>query len=273
MERYGISGIAVGGTGTGYGSNQIVKMKCKFTDSKQIYEIFKFIAQFTEDVNLVCAEDGISIFTMSSCHTVFIDAKMPPSYFQEYECTESCLIGLRVPILLNALTKGKCELSMQNVGDNVLFTRTTSDESVKYLIKQVNIEENNLQIPPLEENVTMTVQYSVLKKWKKSILDFTKSSVTIRPMTDSVHVSSKGDGGAVATEQSICKDLQYLVFKEPSPMELGNTLLNRGMMIGEVHPVVEIGYQNGMPFRIGVKLNEKDAHLQVFIAPKYSEEE
>ena len=249
-------------------------MKCKFTDSKQIYEIFKFIAQFTESVNLVCNEDGINIFTMSSCHTVFIDANMPLGYFEEYECAESCIIGLHVPVLLTALTKAKCELSMEMAGDKVLFTRTMPDESIKYLIKQMNIEENPLEIPQLTENVHMLIPYAILKKWKKSILNFTKSSVTIRPMTQSVHISSKGDGGAVATDQAIGKTIEeitYLRFNDPCAMELGNLLLSRGINIGEVNPIVEMGYQNGMPFRIGVKLS--DGYLQVYIAPKYSDDE
>lgn len=247
-------------------------MKCKFTDSKQIYEIFKFIAQFTDNVNLVCSENGISVFTMSSCHTVFVDMNMPSGYFTEYECRESCVIGICVPVLLTALTKAKCDLSMEVVGDKVLFTRTTSDESIKYLIKQMNIEDENMEIPQLTENVHMKVPYAVLKRWKKSILDFTKCGVTIRPMAECVHISSKGDGGAVAMQTPIhCDHVTYVSFSDPCEMTLGNTLLSRGMSIGEVNPSVEMGYQNGMPFRIGVKLGE--GYLQAYIAPKYSDDE
>lgn len=247
-------------------------MKCKFTDSKQIYEIFKFIAQFTDNVNLVCSENGISVFTMSSCHTVFVDMNMPSGYFTEYECRESCVIGICVPVLLTALTKAKCDLSMEVVGDKVLFTRTTSDESIKYLIKQMNIEDEDMEIPLLHENVHMKVPYAVLKRWKKSILDFTKCGVTIRPMKECVHISSKGDGGAVAMQTPVHSDhVTYASFSNPCEMTLGNTLLSRGMTIGEVNPFVNMGYQNGMPFRIGVKLGE--GYLQVYIAPKYSDDE
>ena len=63
----------------------------------------------------------------------------------------------------------------------------------------------------------------------------------------------------------------YASFSNPCEMTLGNTLLSRGMTIGEVNPFVNMGYQNGMPFRIGVKLGE--GYLQVYIAPKYSDDE
>ena len=57
-------------------------MQCIFRDAKNTYELFKYISQFETNIKLECYSKGISMVTMSNCHSTFIDVNLPVDYFQ-----------------------------------------------------------------------------------------------------------------------------------------------------------------------------------------------
>lgn len=249
-------------------------MQCTFSNAKNTYDIFKFISQFEDHVKLDCSENGITLFTISNCHSVFIDATIPTQFFESYTCRGNVSIGLNLLVLLNALSNSKPNdsLTMKCENENcVVFTKHSKDQSVEYTIKQMTIEDDPMTVPELEENVTVKLTPSHLKRWKKGILDFTKSTMTINPHTDSLKLSSVGDGGTVNLHQPMPADgIEYIVCDGGKPVTLGNKNIIRACALGDVSDHIEFGYQNNMPFRFSASLNGSGS-LRVFMAPCISD--
>lgn len=250
------------------------KMECTFTNAKNTYDIFKFISQFEDHIKLECSENGISMFTMSNCHSVFIDTNLPVQFFASYKCTRNVSIGLNLLVLLNALSNSKPSdsLTVKCEDENrVIFTKHSKEQSVEYTIKQMFIEDDPMEIPELQENVTVKLTPSHLKRWKKGILDFTKSTLIIDPHNDHINLSSVGDGGTVNLHQPMPADgIEYVVCNECKPVTLGNKNIIRACALGDVSDDIEFGYQNNMPFRFGATLDGSGS-LRVFMAPCLSD--
>jgi len=153
----------------------------------------------------------------------------------------------------------------------VVFTKHSKDQSVEYTIKQMTIEDDPMTVPELDENVTVKLTPSHLKRWKKGILDFTKSTITIDPRDDSLNLSSVGDGGTVNLHQPMPADgIEYIVCDGGKPVTLGNKNIIRACALGDVSNDIEFGYQNNMPFRFSASLNGSGS-LRVFMAPCISD--
>lgn len=250
-------------------------MNCTFKDAKNTYELFKFISQFEDHVKLECSEKGISLFTMSNCHSVFLDADLPADSFSHYTCKEHTSIGLNLSVLLNALSNSKPSDSLTvkcDNSDSVVFTKHSKDQAVEYIIKQMNIDDEPMNVPELDENVTVKLSPVHLKRWKKGIVDFTKSTITIDPKKDTLNLSSTGDGGTVNMHQPVPADgIEYVVCNGGKPVTLGNKNIVRVCTLGDVSSDIEFGYQNNMPFRFSASINETGL-LRVFMAPCISDD-
>lgn len=250
-------------------------MNCEFKTAKQVYDLFKFISQFENEVVLDCKPEGISMFTMSNCHSVFIDVNLPVPYFSSFQCEAPTSIGLNLTVLLNALSgcNPKDTLKMIKKSDDQLtFTRISEDESIEYQIRPMNIEQENLDIPEMEENVCIKIVPSYLKKWKKNMIDFTKSTLEIKPREKSLVLSSKGDGGSVTSTQSMPSfGIEYEVNKGAEPVQLGNKNVTKAFTIGDISKDIEMGWANGMPFRMSAFMGDGGT-LRVFMAPCLNED-
>jgi proliferating cell nuclear antigen PCNA len=240
-------------------------MNCTFNTVKSVYELFKFTSQFQHNAKMNCTEDGISMFAMSACNSVFVDVQLPKEFFVTYSCPQPTTIGLNLNVLHSVLSncKGADSLRMQSTDDTLLI----SVEGLEYTIKQVNIEAENMEIPELEENFSVCIEPKTLKLWKKNIMDFTKSTLCIQPTKDEVVLTSRGDEGNVRMTHK----QEYLAFNQPDSITLGNVNLVKVFGIGSVSDTLEMGYKNDMPLRMQANLRE--ATLRVFLAPCIDMEE
>lgn len=245
-------------------------MDCVFKEAKQVYVLFKFISQFENEVVLECNTEGISMFTMSNCHSVFIDVKLPVKYFTSFTCNEPTSIGLNLTVLLNALSgcKPKDSLKMSKKSEeNVTFTMVSENESVEYLIKPMNIEQENLDVPEMDENVTIKLVPSYLKQWKKNMIDFTKSTLEIKPSNKSLILSSKGDGGSVTSTQVMPGfGIIYQINNDAQPVHLGNKNVTKAFTIGDISNDIDMGWANNMPFRMSAYMGNGSV-IRVYMAP------
>jgi len=252
-------------------------MHCVFNEGVKVFRLLKFISQFETNVKLECSENGITMFTMSNCHSVFIDVVLPVEYFKEYRCESPVGIGVNLNVLLSALSscKGNDLLSMDSSNDDkVTFTKMSEDESIHYVIKQMNIDHEIMNVPEMDENVTVQLSPSYLRAWKKNIIDFTKSSLTIDPTDSCIRFNSTGDGGDVNMEQKMPSNgIEYtIITSNVKPLTIGNKNVMKAFTIGDVSDTLDFGWANTMPFRISATLGECGT-LRVFLAPLIEDEE
>lgn len=252
-------------------------MKCTIPSAKTFYKLLNFIAQFETDVKITCQPAGMGIFSMSSCHSVFIDAKIDPSYYTEYECEEYEEIGLNLTVIIAALKNGgiKDELILQTKKDTIEMDIISEDEVTNYIIKQMNIESEIMEIPQIEENVCINVVPMFFKKWKSKVIDFTKSEVTFTPKKNHLEIKSVDSifNGTVKVTQVVPSvGINYDKFNGALPVTIGNKILSKAFNIGDVTNEVQIGWKNDMPLRFGAKLTNYSS-MNVYIAPKLEMDE
>ena len=250
-------------------------MKCTIPSAKSFYKLLNFIAQFETNVKITCQEAGMSIFCMSMCHSVFIDVKMDPSYYTEYVCTEFEEIGVNLTVLLAALKTGgpKDKLVLCSQQDTISIDIVSEDQNTNYTIKQVNINDEAMNVPEIEEDVCINIQPSFFKTWKNKVINFTKASVTFTPTKTNIELKSEDTTqGAVKVTQLIPSNgIEYEIFKNAEPITVGNKNIDKAFNIGDVSEEVQVGWKNGLPIRLGAKLTDYSS-IKVYIAPMVNDQ-
>jgi len=251
-------------------------MKCIIPSAKAFYKLLNFIAQFETNVKITCQKAGMSIFCMSACHSVFIDLKIDPSYYTKYQCEEEEEIGINLAVFLAALKNGgqKDELALSTSQDHVDMDIISESEVTKYTIKMMTIDNERMEIPPIQEDVTIDIAPSYLKKWKSKVIDFTKASVKLTPKNLELHLESSDDvsNGKVRVVQNMPSDnISYDHFGAPQSVTVGNKMLSKAFNVGDVSDTVQIGWKNEMPIRFGAKITEYSL-LNLYIAPMICDE-
>lgn len=250
-------------------------MICTIPSAKTFYKLLNFIAQFETDVKITCQPAGMSIFSMSACHSVFIDAKIDPSYYTKYECNEAEEIGLNLTVFLAALKNGglKDELVLQTKQDTIEMDIISDNEVTNYIIKQMDIDNEIMEIPQIEENVCIKIVPSFFKKWKSKVVDFTKASVTFTPKKESfelMSIDSVNNGTVTVTQIMPSIGIEYDINDGALPVTVGNKILSKAFNIGDVSDEIQIGWKNDMPFRFGAKITDY-SYMNVYVAPMLDE--
>lgn len=251
-------------------------MKCVIPSAKAFYKLLNFIAQFETNVKITCQKAGMSVFCMSACHSVFIDLKIDPSYYTKYECEKDEEIGINLAVFLAALKNGgqKDELALSTSQDHVDMDIISESEVTKYTIKMMNIDNENMEIPHIEEDVTLDIAPSYLKKWKSKVVDFTKASVQMTPTKLEFQLESSDDvtNGKVKVVQHMpATNIEYVRFQEPKPITVGNKMISKAFNVGDVSDEVQIGWKNEMPIRFGAKITDY-SFLNLYIAPMITDQ-
>jgi hypothetical protein len=251
-------------------------MKCTIPSTKAFYKLLNFIAQFETNVKITCQPAGMSIFCMSTCHSVFIDAKLDPSYCSgDYNCDEQEDICVNLTVLLAALKTGgpKDQLKLCSSQDTISIDIVSEDQVTNYTIRQITIDDETMVVPDIEEDVCINIQPSFFKEWKKKVIDFTKASVTFTPTKTSLELKSEDTTqGAVKVTQLIpSSGIEYETFNGAKSITIGNKNMDKAFNIADVSDVVQVGWKNGMPIRFGTKLTEYSS-LKVYLAPMANDE-
>lgn len=252
-------------------------MKCLLPSTRKFYTLLDFIKKFESLVKFQCTSEGITIFSMSGCHSVFVDVKLHRIFFDEYECNDHEELHLDLSSIVNILKNfgDKDQLVLASTSDTCTLDIVGTDGSFsQYCIKQMCIESEEMHIPEIVENVTIQCSPIYFNGWKKKVLDVTKNKISLHPTEKSITISSKDtvNGKASTTVNVPGNDIKYLRFDNPGPIELGNKNLCTIFEMGKLSNSVDFGWANDMPVRFGVTFDEK-SHLNVYMAPMIMDED
>ena len=263
-------------------------MKAELKNAKDFYKLLKFISQWQTEIRMVCNPDKLSIVTMSQCSTVFIDSELPSSYFTLYNCVVDQPIGLNLSVVLEALkhctpkdklristTEPKLDIdgSILESPDNIMFSIMKPDgDSMTFEIKQMDITMDSLEVPPMDEDVTIKLHPMYLKKWK-SVVDFTKASVKFIPSKNVLNVESedKTIGNVKAIQPIPTGGIEYLQLSDNcGPISVGEKNILKCFSIGDVSNDIQFGYKNELPIRFQASIG--DGYVRVYTAPMIGDE-
>ena len=244
-------------------------MKCNIKNVKQVYKLFEFISQFVEIIRIEASKNGLKFVCMSACHSVFLDVKLDLHYFDSYETERDETIHVNLPVILSAIKNGsvKDSLILVTTDDTIDLEIIQDTKSMKYTLRQINQEDDSLEVPEITEDVLIKMTPTFLKDWKSSVVDFSKSSVTLTPMKNSLVLESKDSmSGTVKLVQTIPSEgIDYIIFSDPPPVTLGNKNVSRAFNIGKVSEYITIGYRRDYPVRFGAEMD--GGTLNLYLAP------
>lgn len=258
-------------------------MKATINNAKDFYKLLNFISQWQTEIRMFCTPENLSIITMSQCSTVFIDSVLPSTYFDSYDCEIEQPIGLNLNVVLAALkqctpkdklcistTDPKLDVdgSIIEATDTITFSILKPDgDSMTFEIKQMDITIDSLEVPPMDEDVTIKLHPLYLKKWK-TVVDFTKSSIKFIPSKTLLRVESEDKivGSVRAIQPVPSGGIEYINFASDSaPLSVGANNIKKCFSIGEVSDDVQFGYKNNLPIRFEASIG--DGYVRVYTAP------
>ena len=163
-----------------------------FTSADIFLKVFTLLDELCDCVNLQFCENGIHINSMDSSHVCLVAVKFAKEYFEEYTIDSTITIGVKVSNLVKVL---KC------IEDPVLF-ECSGDELIimtkndKYIMKTIDIESEDMNIPDMDVEVEINADYSVIQKYIKNIASF-GDTIEFKTMGDEIIMKTSGDIGTV----------------------------------------------------------------------------
>lgn len=250
------------------------KMNCAWNDSTQCQRIFKAIQYTNSMVNIEFHPDGIRIMSMDGSKTSLIRLQLKKHFFKSYRCENECVFGLHTETLTTVLQKAKgSELIWKADDDTTLnIVLVQNDQMTKFSIRAIDIDEDALDIPELQDDIRLKMKDSVIKDWADKMM-MTKadgrfkitrstficesSSITIGTVEHSEPI-----GGERVELQSYTKDVDITLSFHALKSILAFCTCGQNCWMG---------FSNDMPSRLHVALAD-DSHLCLYVAPKIQED-
>ena len=204
-------------------------MEATIASPKEFSKLMALVAAFDPNFNMKCGKDGIKIFCMDAAKTCVIEMTMPSSFFTSYtftsKQTDQLELGIHIEIILKTLKGAKKDdiltLSTKEGSDTISLTLTGGERQIQYDIKLMNIEEDVLNIPPVEYNLLIELASRHIKSWKTDITDLTGEQIDFKPTPDNIQLSSESDGTTIKASLVQSDSLVYrcLLYTSPSPRD------------------------------------------------------
>ena len=251
-------------------------MEAILTDGKEFTSLIGVVSLFDTTFNVKCTADGLKVFCLSSTKTSIAEFVLPPSYFESYNYTaqQPCIeLGVNTTVLLQILkgttAKDKLQLlvNSQSHPDTLIVGIQRTDRHIAYTIKLMSItEDDNLEIPDMEPSVRIDLKSDVLKAFKKEIIDYTGSGMSIAPTRNSLVIQSTGNDGSVNMTVPESEKMQVVVFNDPLPVTLGGHCITIASKLADLSTDVILGWTNGTPAHFQVPLGHSGS-LDIWFAP------
>jgi len=131
--------------------------------------IFQHMKSFTDFINISFDEGGISFQSMDNSHVSIVELNIPESWFSQYKCTKSVVLGINISILHKILTTKEknqilhivyesgndiLEIHFLNSVENILKEKET--EKPKKTRKNAKKDENNEKLNETSAEIVLT---------------------------------------------------------------------------------------------------------------------
>lgn len=155
----------------------------KFTISKkekvkQIAVILNNLKSISENINIYFTKDGLYAQGMTSCHCSFFELNLSDSWFNCYECSDDCVVGVNCEILfkcISSLEDGQEIVFEHQLGGDKILLDFSSDKTASkhFELPLITIDTENLEVPEVEYDVSdLVLNSELLNKWVNQISIF-----------------------------------------------------------------------------------------------------
>lgn len=164
---------------------------------------FKTLIEALKDILTECNfeidANGIRAIAMDNSHTVLVHLKLEKANFELYECKQKTIIGLNMlnffKLIRTMTTSDTLTLSLDEANENVLLITVENGEKntiTNYKLNLIDLNEENIKIPPTEFESVITMPSSGFQKLCKDMVNISEK-VEIRSVGKQLIFTCKGE--------------------------------------------------------------------------------
>lgn len=248
----------------------ITPMHCTWTSPSQCIKLFKAVHHTNTMVNILFDTNGLHIMSMDSSKTSLVRLELTPHSFESFECTAPLTLGLYTESLVAILQKAKTsQLTWKVTGDTILsMFLAHDDQTTEFQIRAIDIDEDQLDIPEMDDDMVLEVEAPVLHEWMDKIL-MTKADVQfqITPLEFQCSSTDVQFGTVIHSEPLNGKRIDALAVRSPVDITLSFQSAKSMLVFSKCGDICIVGFSNAQPSRLKVNLGS-GSHLCLFVAPK-----
>ena len=248
-----------------------IRMECTWKSTKECLKLFKSIQHTNTMINVAFSTEGLSIMSMDASKTSLVQLALTPRYFETFRCTRPMVFGIYTEVLTNILQKARATTVTWKATDMNALTIVMADKDFKTEIKlrSIDIEDDQLAIPELEDDVAFIVPASVLRDWFDKV-QMTKGDVAFDITRENFICSSESTeiGEIKHTEPIGGERIQLSAFRNDVNIALSfHSARSLAVFAGCGGEHCCVGFSNHQPSRIRVNFDTFGS-LALYVAPK-----
>lgn len=246
-------------------------MNCTWKSTSECLKLFKSVQHTNTMVNVAFGAEGLSIMSMDASKTSLVKLVLSPQYFETYQCTRPMVFGIYTEVLTNVLQKAKATVVTWKASDMNALTIVMSGQDFKteIMLRSIDIEDDQLAIPELEDDVALIVSTAVLRDWFDKV-QMTKGDVAFDITQENFVCSSESTeiGEIKHTEPIGGERIVLSAFRNEVNIALSShSARSLSVFAGCGGEQCFVGFSNQQPSRIQVNFDTFGS-LALYVAPK-----
>jgi proliferating cell nuclear antigen len=243
--------------------------------------LFQHMKIFTENMNVYFNTEHLFIQAMDSSHVSICEIKLPSTWFDVYNVTESVMLGINTNIMFKVLHSREKSHSIKVVHrkedmDKLEISLISQDTSVydkNYAIPLVDIDNDLMLITPMEYQADITFPSAVFS----TLIDQMKmfgETLSLKCSEEGVEMSSQSQECGKMFMNIPIDDLNAFAIEEDENLDMAFSLihLKNFCMFGKMSKEVDINLKRDFPIKLVYTLDHDDARAMFYLAPKIPDE-
>jgi proliferating cell nuclear antigen len=254
-------------------------MKVIFKDNMLLKNIIDLFKDDIVDANLRCTPDGIYLQAMDSSHISMASFILTHDVFTLFECNENIELGINLLNLVKVLkVVSKDDLlgieTYQDCSDtmSVQIKNATTNKEYVFTLKLMNIDVEELQIPPIPDGWHVTLNTDEFLKNVSIMTDFS-NTIGIECTAEKVIFRVNGDlTNAIISNDAKCEWVGDLENQKNVTFNVMSRLIKQYGSGKKVSPSIHLILAPDHPIIIRYIISET-SDVNMFISPKIIDED
>lgn len=244
--------------------------------------LFQHIKLFTEHVNITFTDDKMYLQTMDSSRVSIVEINLPKLWFDEYEMKDcSVTMGIQANVLfkvLNSRDKDQIIHLEYEKDSDKLYIHFTSENKQSFdkhfEINLIDLDVELLEIPAFDSNTDISVPSSYFAGIITQLQIF-GDTIEFQCSEEKVQlISHSVESGKMKVDIKVDELTEYSISESEEVMKISFSL-SRIHNICSYHKLsreVDIILTHDYPMKIIYKLDEEEACMTFYLAPKIGDD-
>ena len=249
-------------------------MNLTWVSTTNCTKLFKAIQHTNPMINLSFDQNGLHIQSMDASKSSLVKLELHPSHFAAFTCTAPFHFGVYTETLCTILQRSKnSTLMWRSNGDTLDMILTKDDQKTSFQLRSIEIEEDQLSIPELEDDVAVVVASEVMRDWMSKV-HMAKSDVSFNITDTVISCSSESTemGHIKHTEPLDGERVRLVCHRANVQISLSyHSTQSMAVFSGCGGEKSLVGFSNEQPTRLRVNMSDGHSYLCLYVAPKIEE--